>query len=71
MAFERRRSHRCRDAGRLFRAARCTEEEGGGPLPKHSENWVGEGEMRSAGETPAGIKAVLAGSGNAWRSHGW
>lgn len=33
-------------------------------LPKYSENWVGEGEMRSAGETPSGAKAALSESGN-------
>lgn len=65
---------RCRKvvpSGKMYRGRGFCTSEGGGRLPKYSENWVGEGEMRSAGETPSGVKAVLSGSGNAQRSHEW
>lgn len=35
------------------------------------EPWVGDGELRTAGETPSGGRAVLSGSGSAWGSHEW
>lgn len=52
---------RCRKvvpSGRTYRGRGFCTSEGGGTLPKYSENWVGEGEMRSAGETPSGAEAV-------------
>lgn len=58
-------------SGKMYRGRGFCTSEGGGPLPKHSENWVGEGEMRSAGETPSGVRAGLSGSGDAGGSRDW
>lgn len=56
-------------SGKMYRGRGSCGSAGGGTLPKYSENWVGEGEMRSTGEPPQGVKAVLSGSGNARRRH--
>ena len=53
---------RCRKvvpSGKMYRGRGFCTSEGGGTLPKYSENWVGEGEMRSAGETPSGVKSCF------------
>jgi len=55
-------------SGEMYRGRGFCTGEGGGTLPKHSENWVGEGEMRSAGKTPSGVGAGLSGAGDAQRS---